>query len=582
MTSARVIRSSALWAAWADAMGFATELANESLVKRRTGETRLTALVPWSRRVGGRGGPTLRLPRGTYSDDTQLRLATARAIRGDGAFDVEAFSKVELPVWLAYSLGAGRGTSAAARSLSQATTHWTSNFFSSVNASYFAAGGNGAAMRIQPHVWASREPHAWDSFMPDVIRNAICTHGHPRGIVGAALHADVLSHALTGAGTPGPDEWSHTVERLAMLPNMVKHDETLATLWQPGWERATSIDLSSAMADSVDECDRLFSEVREVIARFGTEPATCYRELATRLDARNPKTRGSGTLTAVLAAALAWLARTNPTETLTAAVNELGTDTDTIATMAGAIVGAAVAEEPPLGVADADMISREADRLSEISQRKITDNFPYPDLLDWRPPRNQVDAVGYGDREALALSGLGYLSPRGDILANDHRLTAFWQWYDLPFGQRVLLKRRERPGIIPEGSRPAGGDRSVETALHGPRGSQLAFLDRGGSGATDVNEPATHAEPRSAPQPPTGRSPRVSARRDDIAKPKNTEAYIDAILRSRFDPPTDRARVHRSLTEGWRVRGGSRSGSGDRQSDTGTTRSRQTAITALS
>ena len=89
-------------------------------------------------------------------DDTQLRLATGRAIRPD-SFDVEAFAKVGLPVWLGCALGAGKSTSAAALNLSKPRTSWFANTFKG----WTESGGNGAAMRIQPHVWAAR------SRMPD-------------------------------------------------------------------------------------------------------------------------------------------------------------------------------------------------------------------------------------------------------------------------------------------------------------------------------------------------------------------------------------------------------------------------------
>ena len=95
----------ALWAAYGDALGWISELTDSAGLRRRTGDKPLTEPVAWRRRIGGRSGVTASLPQGCYSDDTQLRLATSRAIRSD-AFDVEAFAKVELPVWLSYGLGA--------------------------------------------------------------------------------------------------------------------------------------------------------------------------------------------------------------------------------------------------------------------------------------------------------------------------------------------------------------------------------------------------------------------------------------------------------------------------------------------
>jgi ADP-ribosylglycohydrolase len=90
--------NSALWAAYGDILGFPTELVDTEGVKRRIGTTKITEPRPWKRLVGGRAGAWVQLAAGTYSDDTQLRLATSRAIRADGYFDVEAFAKVELPV----------------------------------------------------------------------------------------------------------------------------------------------------------------------------------------------------------------------------------------------------------------------------------------------------------------------------------------------------------------------------------------------------------------------------------------------------------------------------------------------------
>src|SRR2546430_1538367 len=95
-------RLSAVWAAYGDALGFITELADEGRVQYRSGSSNVTRTIEWRRKIGSLTGITVVLPAGTYSDDTQLRLATSRAIRGDGTFDVAAFSKVELPAWTNY------------------------------------------------------------------------------------------------------------------------------------------------------------------------------------------------------------------------------------------------------------------------------------------------------------------------------------------------------------------------------------------------------------------------------------------------------------------------------------------------
>jgi hypothetical protein len=115
---ARIV-SSALWAAAGDALGWVTEVGLAERVRQP---------IEWMFRPS-RFAPAVLLPAGTYSDDTQLRLAVSRATPGDGGFDVEAFAKIELPVWTSYSLGAGRGTTAAAINLANKKVEWFSNFY---------------------------------------------------------------------------------------------------------------------------------------------------------------------------------------------------------------------------------------------------------------------------------------------------------------------------------------------------------------------------------------------------------------------------------------------------------------------
>jgi len=91
--------NSALWAASGDALGWITELARDGAVQERAGVEKVTEPVAWKRLVGGRFGVKIPFPPGTYSDDTQLRLAVCRAIRGNGVFDAEAFARVELTIW---------------------------------------------------------------------------------------------------------------------------------------------------------------------------------------------------------------------------------------------------------------------------------------------------------------------------------------------------------------------------------------------------------------------------------------------------------------------------------------------------
>ncbi len=232
-------RLSAVWAAYGDALGFITELANEGRVEYRSGSSNVTRTIEWRRRIGGLTGTTIILPAGTYSDDTQLRLSTSRAIRGDGAFDVSAFAKVELPAWANYALGAGNSSREAAANLARTSATWYSNFFKNKWASYIHGGGNGAAMRIQPHVWSAPDLKNHDLIFRDVIRNAICTHGHPRGIVGACFHAATLARAFDCGTPPTIEDSVEITSSLRSLPEVISADGDLRLFWLgPGLTRS--------------------------------------------------------------------------------------------------------------------------------------------------------------------------------------------------------------------------------------------------------------------------------------------------------------------------------------------------------
>ncbi len=459
------IVGSALWAAWGDALGFITELTDASGVRARLGAEHVETTVPWRRRVGGRFGPTVDLPAGTYSDDTQLRLAVARAIRSDGDFDVEAFAKVELTVWPSYALGGGRASRAAASNLARRAVSWSSNFFDERGVRYLESGGNGAAMRIQPHVWAAPE-HAPEAFLAPVILDAVVTHGHPRGILGAAFHALCLSSALRTGDVPGPQAWEAMLSALRELPRLIESQESLE-LWVPVWTERGRADLKSRFDDVISECEahlRMF----ETAGRLAPEHA--YEQLIQDLELRSPAARGSGTRTAFMSAFAAWLFRDRPADAIRVSANALGTDTDTLATLAGAILGAVCGAEPPGPIADRPYIIEDAERLWRIRNRESVGNHPYPDLLQWKPPRAQLDAAGSTDR-GLAIAGLGPAEPVSSEYALRGNEDGIWQWVELWFGQSLLVKRRRDLApladfaIVPPMNREAASLQPVQTTL---------------------------------------------------------------------------------------------------------------------
>ena len=430
------IERSSLWAAYGDALGWISELADQAGLMRRTGGAALSQPVAWQRRIGGRSGVTVLLPAGCYSDDSQLRLATSRAIRVDG-FDVEAFSKVELPVWLSYGLGGGKSTSVASEHLGRTKSTWWNNKFRG----WTQSGGNGAAMRVQPHVWASPSPAEPESYLPAVVRNTVCTHSHPNGLLGAVLHALCLAHAIHSGNLPSQDELPAIIQIAEELPDIIASDTELG-FWRVAFEQEVG-SFSAAWTHAVSNLREAADLARTCHAR-GSDG---YAAVVNALNLRDAATRGSGVLTALAAVALGWC-EPNPTSAMRIAANALGTDTDTIATMAGAMLGAAAESDPPIEVLDATLFRNEARRLAKVAAGADTPNHIYPDLLHWAAPKTRADALTQTEDGVLVVAGLGH----AHRLDSDPAVGAggfLWQWVKLEWGQTLLIKSR---GHIPETS----------------------------------------------------------------------------------------------------------------------------------
>lgn len=440
MSELQQITNSMLWSVYGDALGFMSELVDESGLVQRTGKHTVDSLVEWKLRVGGRYGATVTVPAGMYSDDTQLRLATARCIDRNGNFDVDAFAKIELPVWLCYALGGGRGTKAAASNLSRDNIRWFANFYSSGDTRYVTSGGNGAAMRVQPHVWAASRSKDVRKIVLDVIRNTVTTHGHPRAIVGAVLYASVLSDTLLRSEVLGPKDWEASLSIVDTIPSYLSADDYLASMWLPEWERQTKSSFSASIADVVTEC-------RASLARFSASDKggeSDYKSFVDAIGGRDPKSRGAGTTSVLATLALVWLFRSAPHEAIRIAVNFLGSDTDTIASMAGALLGAA-SDVAPSDVRDIQLFKDVASKMYSISRGEAVSEFGHPSLLTWRPPRTAIDAVGISAGQP-ALAGLGKLTFTDTVTTSSNEKTpSLWRWAVTEFGQSTLVKFRPEP-----------------------------------------------------------------------------------------------------------------------------------------
>ncbi|MGG7581859.1 ADP-ribosylglycohydrolase family protein [Rhizobium sp. Nf11,1] len=504
------IRSSAVWAAYGDALGFMTELADEGRVAHRTGQSKVTRTVPWRRKLGSKIGVFVDFPAGSYSDDTQLRLATSRAVRGDGSFDVAAFSKVELPAWMNYALGAGIASREAASSLARTSATWYSNFFDNKRANYIKAGGNGGAMRIQPHVWAARDIDNLPRILSDVIKNTICTHGHPRAIVGACFHALSLAKAMKVGRPLRMNELMDELGELTNIASIIDSDADLRLFWVGQWLDQLGSSLEAVINRTVKE----IADDLALLQGIGdTEIEVAYMRALNSLGGFSPESRGSGTKTAVLAAYLASLCEhAGPEEAVIAAANALGSDTDSIATMAGAILGACTDAPLRHPLQDADYISFEASRLARRSDQTAQRSFGYPDLRSWKPERVALDAVLRTD-EGLILNGIARaeLVGRSQIPESDG---VFVSWLRLSFGQTILARIREVPPYV--------DDISKRVVVNRP--SQPQARQSGEPAMPDLFSNRTDK-----------RSDRKGSAAGDLSS-KSLNELLQTIINSNFDP----------------------------------------------
>jgi ADP-ribosylglycohydrolase len=444
------ILRSVLWSAYGDALGFISERRNRpNLPSQYSSRRRNTSLIPWTRRIGGQFGVNIQLPAGCYSDDTQLRLATFRSIRGNGEFDVEVFGRVELPVWVSYALGAGRGSTTAAESLRRQQIQWNWNFYDSKLSRYVDGGGNGAAMRVQPHVWCANRHRAKHSILRDIIRNTITTHGHMRAIVGAAFHAMCLWNVMLAMQVPDPSDWLAIMDELKELADLIRSDEDLSLYWLPHWESVTGQTVESALHKVLNELKDDIDTARRMLENSHSdyEAGKSYSRLAEEIGCLKNETVGSAPKTALLASYLSYAFAKRTHEGIIESANLIGSDTDTIATMAGAIMGVVAESEPPEEVRDLDYFKKVAEALSKMSDDEEVPSHPYPDLISWKPPASQIDTMGkLGDR--WVLQGLGEAIPIDDPVTKEGKNPTIWQWFRLDFGQTVLVKRRQEVKVL--------------------------------------------------------------------------------------------------------------------------------------
>jgi ADP-ribosylglycohydrolase len=359
-SATRTARAIFLGAAAGDALGWPQETRGGLIggQKERDRAVPRPEFRAWTRHAGhySRRYQDPVLP-GEYSDDTQLLLATARScLAGDRWWD--RLTEVELPTWPLYQRGGGGAVLTAAASWADGRPPWHKDGAAraqAVEKRYRAAGANGVAMRIAPHVlWADSRA----DLIRRIVRDGITTHGHPRALVGALVYAFALFDAASSQGTHG---FGDSVEKAAA--GLIDIGQVLQAL-PAGWGAPRDLeDFAATWQETNKETSQLLALVADSLHRGAMSNPEATLE---RLGCTDPKINGAGTVSAAAAIYLASRFAARPQDGLLSAAFLRKADTDTLAALTAAILGALHDTHwlgnLSIGVQDAEYIAALAER----------------------------------------------------------------------------------------------------------------------------------------------------------------------------------------------------------------------------
>lgn len=301
---------------------------------RATREPR-PAFDAWQRRGGSRFLPFIDpVAAGSYSDDTQLLLAVARSLLAGDDWRFH-FTRMELPAWPVYQRGGGRAVLRASNVWARNSVPWRSGGATTDAAvrEYQKAGANGVAMRIAPHViWGVALSQEVGETLRQVFLDGITTHGHPRALVGAMTYAASLDFAFRASDVMSPRDLLAQARR-----GLVPASEVMPWLPEGFFADMPRQEFQSEWTQTLQEMDDLLDVVGRSLDRGSLSRTTgTMRDLG----ALDKATNGAGTVSAAAAIFVAARSGTRPLSGLVQAAFETESDTDTIASMTGALLGA--------------------------------------------------------------------------------------------------------------------------------------------------------------------------------------------------------------------------------------------------
>ncbi len=308
-----------------DALGWPNEVRAKNTA--RNSDIKNT-FIEWNRRCGRPNWHSERILPGEYSDDTQMILCVARSIIAEDWETI--FCKNELPYWLRYERGGGGALLRAAKEYEKGNVAWKSGY----KKKYFDAGGNGAVMRILPHVIRCTDGGGLEELMRDVVRDCIITHGHPRAILGATCYAYALYYLLNKDTVLAYGELVDVVLDGEKVWGRIPEDASLDE-----WREAAK---SCAGYGYSDEWNRtrngMLDQLNYIKDSLKKGLLIEDNKVLTKLECFS-KVNGAGDVAVLTAIYLASKYANNPVMGIRIPAFSFGGDTDTIASIAGGLLG---------------------------------------------------------------------------------------------------------------------------------------------------------------------------------------------------------------------------------------------------
>ncbi len=376
-------RGAFLGAAVGDALGWPQEMPWNRLDKPKNSseQTFNKGFQQWLHKAGGQYYPHEEvILAGEYTDDTQLLLCTARSLLY-GKDWWKHFTQRELPTWNCYERGGGGATKRATKQWLDGKQPWSS---SKDKKKYFDAGGNGVAMRILPHCILGATETDFSNVARNIAANGVCTHGHPRALVGALAYGVAVWVALREKATL---QYGALIERVLVE---IKSWSVLPDLQDicPTWKNAVldfgGVGYEESWETTVAEMEQLLKDCQKGMKQGAL---SVEQEVLTKLGCFEKKVKGAGTVSAAASIFLASRYAVDPLAGVIEAAFASGADTDTIASMTGGLLGAIAGVEwlqhYAEGVQDSEYIKKLAERLVKPTFSTFKDeNRATKSLLD--------------------------------------------------------------------------------------------------------------------------------------------------------------------------------------------------------